>query len=106
MPRIPRADERFSAADVTWTIVKRPALYRHAGPLLRNVGMVFPGANYGPFFAHVSLVKNKPTKPFCAWQQNDNAPLKRCSIVACLLPTLNLLRGKVSLTFLGYEVRF
>jgi hypothetical protein len=106
MPGMPRADGRFSAADATWTIVKRSAPYRHAGAILLNVGMVFPGANSRPFFAHVSLVKNEPAKLLSAWQQNDNAPLKRCPIVACLLPTLNLLRGKVSLTFLGYEVRF
>jgi hypothetical protein len=90
----------------TRIIVKRPKSDLHAGPILRDVGMVFSDANSGPFFAHESLVKNKPAEPLYTWQQNDNEPRMCCPNVASLLPTLNLLRGKVSLTFLGYEVRF
>jgi hypothetical protein len=70
------------------------------------VGLQAQSANSAPLFAHVSLVKNEPSKLLSAWQQNDNAPLNRCPIVACLLPTLNLLRGKVSLTFLEYLACF
>jgi hypothetical protein len=70
------------------------------------VGLQAQSANSAPLFAHVSLVKNEPAKLLSAWQQNDNAVLRRCPIVASLLPPLNWLRGKVSLTFLGYEVRF
>jgi hypothetical protein len=70
------------------------------------VGLQAQSANSAPLFAHISFVKNEPAKLLSAWQQNDNAALRRCPIVACLLPPLSLLRGKVSLTFLRYQACF
>jgi len=63
------------------------------------VGLQARSANSALLLAHVSLVKNEPAKLLCAWQQNDNASVRRCPIVAYLLPPLICLRGKVSSHF-------